>query len=314
MTEIAAHEPASAAIAATIRPPAWWAADRRGLQSAGIGLLAAASVVAVGADAGGWQLLLRLLGTLALAGLLVRGLTGAGVRLVARPSGPGARPRVTTSLLAVPIALLLALASRLVGVEPGLAFVSALTCTIAASGQRSRAVVVVLVRSGVALVVAVLGWLGYSTLVHHRIGAFVQWDAVLPGRRLEVAEAADLATLIGAETLAAISVVAATGALVWLLPAFDGGVLWRLGPGVWAGAYTAAAVLALLVLVPPGAGWGARGVLVGALVGVGLTAGALRPHPTQPADRPARALSGSAPAEQDPGLRHQHDRARDQDS
>jgi hypothetical protein len=284
MTEIATQEPAPAAIPATTPPPVRWAADRSGLQSAGIGLLAAASVVAVGADAGGWQLLLRLLGTLALAGLLVRGLTGAGVRLVTRRSGTAPRPRVTTSLLAVPIALLLALASRLAGVDPGLTFVSALTCTVAVSGQRSRAVAVVLVRSGVALVVAFLGWLGYSTLVHHRIGAFVQWDAVLPDRRLEVARAADLATLIGAEALAAISAVAATAVLVWLLPAFDGGVLWRLGTGVWAGAYTATAALALLVLVPPTAGWGARGVLVAALVGVGLAAGALRPQPTPPGD------------------------------
>lgn len=272
MTEIATQEQAPAPVPAAARPPAWWAADRGGLPRAGIGLVAAAAVVAVGADGGGWQQLLRLLGTLVLAGLLLRGLTAAGVRLAQGRVRSGPRATVRTSWLAVPIALVLALASRLVGLEPGLAFVSALSCTLAASDRRGRAIAVTLVRSGTALVLALLSWLGYSTLVHHRIGAFVRWDQVLPARRLQVAAAADLATLVGAETLAALAVVAATAALVWLLPALDGKVLWQISPGVWAGAYGLTAVVALMILVPASAGWVTRGVIVAALVAVGLAA------------------------------------------
>lgn len=264
MTDTSTLDTADPPVAPAGRAP-WWSAPRTGLAAVAIGLACAVVVVGAGFDLahGGWQQSLRLLGALVLAGLVVHGLTSAVVWAIARRRARGWRLRGTTSLLALPIALLLALAARVAGIEPGLAFVASLTCGTVAALPRGRATAAVVARAAVALATGLSGWLAYSTLVHHSASAFVRWGEVLPDQRLRVAGLLDTATVVGAETFAAIAVVACTAALVWLLPAFDGAVLWRTSPILWAGVYAMTCVPALLVVVPPTASvWGRTAVVL----------------------------------------------------
>ena len=197
MTDTSTLGTADPSATPTGRGAPWWSTPRTGWAAVAIGLGCALVVLGAGIDLtnGGWQQSLRLLGALLLAGLLVHGLTSAVVWPIARRRRRGWRLRGTTSLLAVPIALLLALAARVAGIEPGLAFVGSLTCGVVVAVPRARATAAVVARSAVALAIGLAGWLAYSTLVHHSASAFVRWGEVRPDQRLRVAGLLDTATL-----------------------------------------------------------------------------------------------------------------------
>jgi hypothetical protein len=292
----ATTQPSSEAAAVDAPPPgpAWWWAPRTGWQAAGVTLLCAGAAIAAGPDGpvGGWQRSVRLLGALLLAGLVVHGVSIATVRLVAGPRGPGRRPRARTSALAVPLALAFTVAARAAHLQPGLVLVGALSFGVVARTP-VRAVAAVIARATVGIVLAALGWIGYSVLVHHSATAFVRWRQIDPDQWLRLANLLDYLTLIGAETLAALAVVAAGSVLVCLLPQHDGAALWRAQPAVWAIAFALAGTVAMAIAVPPGTSWWAGLIVVSPVAVFALATSRLRASGAATPEPDAAAGAGS---------------------
>lgn len=182
---------------------------------------------------------LRLLFTIAIAVLLERllffVLAARAIRARRADLGPAVvfRPG---SLLLVLLAVLL---SRITGFHPGIVFGLVLGLAFAVPLDRGREVRLTLASSAYALVLGLVGWLGYSLLV----GLF----GPTPG----------FAGVLAIEVFGSLAVAGLTALPIALLPLkdLDGGVLWAWNRWAWAGAYLVALVAFLLIVLPLPASW-----------------------------------------------------------
>lgn len=231
----------------------WWSRRVGRWQAAVIMVLVA--VVCAWADpaagTGSWRVTLRLAASFWLALVLVN--HGAAIVrwcVARRPRRD--KPRMTSRWVLVPIALVLALLARSIGVAPVLVLGAVLATDYGSEAGRARTAVATLAGTVWTFVVAATAYVGYSLLVAHPVRDFVAWDDLEPATAAERWRLAATVNLVATETLASIAVVAVTALVVGLLPfsLFEGANLWRASKVVWASAYAVGAASFLVVAVP----------------------------------------------------------------
>ena len=238
------------------RPIAWWkkVAGRvrrpklTGWAPIAVGMMAA-TIIAGFVDPGfGFNLgSLRMLASVAIA-FAVQNLLGWWLtRRALRITDPELKPGIRFRFGSLPILLLAVVASRLVGFEPGMVFGLLVGLSFGAQLAKARQARVVLVGSGYAFGLAIVGWLGYS-MVAGAAGSATGWW-----------------TTFASETLSGIAALP-----IALLPmAFaDGGALFAWKKRVWALCYGIGLFAFLVILLPLPFSWGEVAAPLAAWVGL----------------------------------------------
>jgi hypothetical protein len=140
------------------------------------------------------------------------------------------------SILLVVVAVLL---SRVTGFHPGIIFGIVLGLSFAVPLSAGREARLSLASSAYALLLGIVGWLGYSVLV-----------ALLGG-------SPGFAGVLAIETFSSLAIAGLTALPIALLPLkdLDGGVLWAWNRWIWAVSYAVALFAFLLIVLPLPASW-----------------------------------------------------------